>query len=57
MKIACSQLGNNDCSEARELMYGDPCNIKVRQVGHNKFIETAMLRNVTGSGMHVGVES
>ena len=48
MKIAYSQLGNNHCSEARELMYGDSCNVKVRQVGHNKFINTAVLRSMTG---------
>ena len=57
VKIACGQPGNNDCSEARELMYGDSRNVNVRQVGHNRFIETAVLRNMTGQGMYVGVES
>ena len=37
--LACSQLGNNVCSEARKLMYSDSCNVKVRQVGSNRFIE------------------
>ena len=35
-------------SEARELLYGDSCNVKARQVGYNRFIETAVLRNMTG---------
>ena len=59
VKIACSQLGKYDCGEARELMYGDSCNVKVRQVRYNRFIEIAVQRNMTGWGIyvHVGVES